>query len=214
MTEKDRLLEADAESSIAEHAGYAGLALNQGQWSYGQIVCPALPDHLFLRFTRNQGAGDVSIFTASIPRNGEGRVRIIPIQRRSYSLFIPAPVNAQTIDAFNHIRAEEHAGGTTPWVGIGLCYAALAGARLPMDPNGQSDLANAQRFSSILTLAGDDGAPRPTEWKLTFDRRGKLVKSAVRDAAISAPKKVPAAPTILPAPVRPAAAEASATPPA
>jgi hypothetical protein len=88
---------------------------------------PALPEHLFLRFTRNDGAGDVSLFSASIPR-GEGRVRIIPIQRRGYSLFSPAPINAMTISAFNHIRDEERSDQAPDWLGTGLCYAALAGA--------------------------------------------------------------------------------------
>ncbi|MFP5204367.1 MAG: hypothetical protein ACLGSH_03315 [Acidobacteriota bacterium] len=223
MTEQDRNLEADAESAIAEHAGYAGLEFNQGKWGFRQIVCPAFPNHLFLRFTRNQGAGDVSVFTASIPRNSEGRVRIIPIERRSYSLFSPAPVNAQTIDAFNHIRAEERADGPTPWVGISLCYAALAGARLPLNPNDDAD--EAQTVSSILTVGEGSGfvmrltdlaaAPHPTEWALTFDRKGKLIKSSVKAAGFSAPRKVRETPLVLPASVpQPVPEAASATPPA
>src|SRR5215472_13757750 len=66
MTERDRLLVADAESSIAEHAGFAGFELGQTNWSYQQVVCPALPNHLFLRYTRNNGSGDVTVFSASI----------------------------------------------------------------------------------------------------------------------------------------------------
>src|ERR1035438_2630495 len=104
MTREDLDLEADAESSIAEHAGRIGLEFNHGAWSYRQLVCPALPNRLFLRFLRNGGAGDVSVFTASIPRNGDGRVRIIPIRLRGYSLFSPAPINALTISAFNRIQ--------------------------------------------------------------------------------------------------------------
>jgi uncharacterized protein with von Willebrand factor type A (vWA) domain len=65
MTEKDRDLAADAEASISEHAGHLDLEFNQGKWGYRQVVCPAFPNHLFLRFTRNNGTGDVSIFTAS-----------------------------------------------------------------------------------------------------------------------------------------------------
>src|SRR6478752_5541532 len=82
LTEKDRLLLADAESSIAEQAGFAGLEYQQNNWNYRQIVCPTFPNHLFLRYTRNNGAGDMSVFSASIPRNGEGRVRIVPILKR------------------------------------------------------------------------------------------------------------------------------------
>ena len=108
MTAKDRELAANAESSIGEHTRYTGLEFNEGNWSYQQVVCPALPGHVFLRFLRNNGTGDVSMFTASIPRGDEGRVRIIPIQLRGYSLFSPAPINAMTVSAFNHIREEEN----------------------------------------------------------------------------------------------------------
>ena len=77
MTEKDRLQAANAESSIAEHVKYADLDFNQGQWSYQQVICPALPNHIFLRFLRNNGTGDVSVFTASIPRGEEiGRAHV------------------------------------------------------------------------------------------------------------------------------------------
>ena len=105
ISQQDRLLLADAESSIAEHAGFAGLEFSKSDWKYRQIVCPTFPNHLFVQFTRNNGAGDVSVFSASIPRNGNGRVRIVPILKRGYSLFSPAPINALTISAFNHIRS-------------------------------------------------------------------------------------------------------------
>ena len=111
MTEQDRDLEADAESSIGERAGFAGMEFNQGKWSYQQMVCPGAAQPPLPASSRATAAtGDVSVFTASIPRGGEGRVRIIPILRRGYSLFSPAPINALTISAFNHIRAEEHPG--------------------------------------------------------------------------------------------------------
>jgi hypothetical protein len=190
MTQKDLDLEADAESSIAEHAGRIGLQFNHGAWSYRQLTCPALPNHLFLRFLRNGGAGDVSVFTASIPRNGEGRVRIIPIRLRGYSLFSPAPINALTISAFNHIRAEEHPAKPPDWLGTGLCYAALAGAH-PQLANLVDDLES-QKFltaapakleipvqgGAIVSFTDAAAAPRPMEWTMTFDRKGKLLKAA------------------------------------
>ncbi len=91
MTRHDRDLEADAEASIQERAGFQNLEFNQGPWTYQQLVCPALPNHLLLRFSRNEGTGEMSMFSAAIPRGGEGRVRIIPIVRKGYSLFSPAP---------------------------------------------------------------------------------------------------------------------------
>jgi hypothetical protein len=204
MTEKDRLQAANAESSIAEHVKYADLDFNQGQWSYQQVICPALPNHIFLRFLRNNGTGDVSVFTASIPRGDEGRVRIIPIQRRGYSLFSPAPINALTISAFNHIRAEENPDpaldpgpdqdkASVPdagpdWLGTGLCYAALAGGH--PQAAAVSDNPAAEKFpvanTALLEVGNNGGAvlsftdmsasPRPMRWSMTFDSKGRLIK--------------------------------------
>jgi hypothetical protein len=204
MTEADRLLEADAESSIAERAGFANLGFNEGKWSYTQLVCPALPNHLFLRFTRNNGEGDVSVFSASIPRNGEGHVRIIPIIRRSYSLFSPAPINALTIAAFNHIRAEDRPDSKPGWLGTGLCYAALAGA----DPLAADDapIARLGKLPSsspaIMEIPIEGGAvirftdasakPHPMVWELTFNPKGRLLKAGHGRADISEQHVVPA----------------------
>ncbi len=189
MTEKDRLQAADAEASIGEHVHYVGLEFDQGKWSYQQVVCPAFRHHIFLRFTRNNGVGDVSMFTASVPTNGEGRVRIIPIQMRGYSLWSPAPINALTISAFNHIRAEEQPDQSSDWLETGLCYAALAGghpvaAKLTEDADIRKLPA---AIPAALTIPLHDGeevsftdvsaSPKMMEWTMIFNRKGKLMKA-------------------------------------
>jgi hypothetical protein len=190
MTASDRLRAADAESSIAEHAGLSGSALEQGTWSYQQIVCPALPKHLFLQYTRNNGVGDVTVFSASIPRSREGRVRVIPILRRGYSLFSPAPINALTISAFNHIRSEEQAGTSSSWLGNGLCYAALAGASPRVAPSDQEPTPHKSvaaltaimevsfKGGEVIKFVDDAATPKPMEWTMTFTYKGKLIKAA------------------------------------
>lgn len=191
MSEQDRLVLADAESSIAEHAGIVGFEFDQSHWSRQQLVCPALPNHVFLQYMRNNGAGDSTVFSVSIPRGGEGRVRIIPVLRRGYSLFSPAPINAMTISAFNHIRAEEQAPDASDWLGNALCYAALAGAHpqivspvvgpgvdhpipvltatLEVEPQAQG--------KEIIRFDDAAAIPRPMEWTMTFTHQGKLVKA-------------------------------------
>jgi hypothetical protein len=203
MSEADRNLEAEAESSVAEHAGFADIAFNEGKWAYGELVCPAFPNHMFLRFTRNNGVGDVSVFSASVPRNGEGRVRIIPIQRRGYSLFSPAPINAMTISAFNRIRSEEQTEAAD-WAGMALCYAALAGANPQIGPStalsgGRTKidsmgpvLANQPDGGAIIHLTDEAAQPRPMEWSLIFNAKGRLVKAAHAPAPVSATRNVPA----------------------
>jgi hypothetical protein len=191
MTPRDKEVAANAESSIAENTRYANLEFNQGSWSYDQVVCPALPQHVFLRFLRNNGVGDTSMFTASIPRGGEGRVRIIPIQLRGYSLFSPAPINAMTIAAFNKIRAEENPdhAPVSAWLGVGLCYAALAGGH-PQLPALEDDATPKKLIAEdkgVLEVSDGGGAVmnfndvsmpgRTMNWTLSFDRNGKLLKA-------------------------------------
>jgi hypothetical protein len=202
MSERDKLLEADAESSIQEQTRWTDIAFNEGRWNYRQVMCTAFPNHLFLEFTRNNGTGDVTMFSASIPRNGEGRLRIIPIQRRGYSLFSPAPINAMTISAFNHIRAEEHPATTPDWLETGLCYAALAGAHpetvlLPEDDPGRfpaplpAIMQIPKRGGAIIRFADVAASPRPMLWTLTFNGKGKLLKAAHSPAPLITAKAVP-----------------------
>jgi hypothetical protein len=209
MTQKDRDLVADAESSISEHAGFLGLEFNGGKWSYRQVICPALPNHIFLQFTRNNGTGDVSAFSASIPRASDGKVRIVPILLRGYSLFSPAPVNALTISAFNHIRAEEHADSAPEWLGTGLCYAALAGghpqAGLPAEDSDSlkfrlampARLEIPQRGNVILAFADVSATPRPMEWTMIFNRKGRLLKAAHRPAELIPAKVIHPTPMVM-----------------
>jgi hypothetical protein len=201
MTDQDRTLAAGAESTISERAGTAGFDFNQDKWSYEQIVCPALPDHLFLQYMRNTGAGDVSVFSASIPRGSPRQARVIPILRRGYSLFSPAPVNAMTISAFNHIRAEEHSKTAPDWLGSGLCYAALAGAHPRIGPAEENDPKKLSAApTGRLDVSTDGGAviaftdvsaiPRPMQWTMTFNGNGKLLKATHSAAPKSRDKAV------------------------
>ena len=205
LSQQDRLLIANAESSIAEHAGFAGLEYQQAGWAYNQIICPAFPNHLFLQYTRNNGSGDVTVFSASIPRNGEGRVRIVPILKRSYSLFSPAPINALTISAFNHIRAEEGESANSDWLGNALCYAALAGSQPEIVPPDTSpavhkpipaltaamDVELQKNGQEVIRFDDAAAHPHAMEWSMRFTSTGKLVKATHRPAGMLAAKPVP-----------------------
>jgi hypothetical protein len=187
MTDTDHALVQSVNSSIHDGATFAGMEFDKGNWSYQQLVCQALPDHIFLIFKEDNGPGDVSIFSAAIPRSGEGRVRIVAVERRGYSLFSPAPVNALTISAFNRIRADEPENKSADWLATALCYAALAGAHpaispLPKDSDGAdftlafppklevgSDGESTVRFVDVATGVHD------TEWALTFNPKGLLL---------------------------------------
>ncbi len=184
----DRDLAANSQPAIRDAAAFAGIEFEKGKWSYQQLECQAIPNHLFLLFKADSGAGDVSLFSASIPRDGKGRVRIIPVERRGFSLYSPAPVNALAMATFNRVRAEEPKGPPADWLATSLCYAALT------DPNIEIALAPRQATDSDLGLSfppslemGAEGestvrfvdvaTPRqPMQWALTFDAKDQLVK--------------------------------------
>jgi hypothetical protein len=188
----DRDLAAKTQPAIRDAAEFAGIEFDKEKWSYQQLECQAIPGHLFLIFQGGGGEGDVSLFSASIPRtgprDGKGHVRIIPVERRGFSLFSPAPVNALAMTAFNRIRAEEPKGPPADWLSTSLCYAALT------DPRLEIALAPRQAPDSDLSLSfppsleiGAEGestvrfvdvatASQPMQWALTFDAKDQLVK--------------------------------------
>ena len=206
MTEMDRNLAASAKPSIREGATMAGIDFDKGKWSYEQLACQALPGHVFLLFHENQGAGDQSLFSAAILRSSEGRVRIIPIQRRSYSLFTPAPANAMAIAAFNRIRADEPASKPADWLSTGLCYAALTGSHPEASPLAKkSEDANLglsfpptievqSDGSAIVRFVDVSTARQPMQWALTFNSKGKLLKVTRSATPLYAVKLIPAMP--------------------
>jgi hypothetical protein len=188
MTAGDRALTANADAKIREGAMLAGLEFDRRKWTHQQLVCRALPDHVFLLFENDNGPGDVSLFSAAIPRADSGRVRIIPIERRGYSLFSPAAVNALTVAAFNRIRADEPENKTADWLATALCYAALAGARPAITSSQKSSAGNDIPLAFPPTLElGSDGdstvrfvdvasVSNPSEWALAFSSKGQLLK--------------------------------------
>lgn len=196
MSRGDQDLVADAQSSIQERAGFENLDFSGSGWTYRQLDCPSFPNHLFLRFTRDDGTREMSMFSAAIPRNGNGRVHIIPIVRKGYSLFSPAPISAMTIAAFNRIRAEEDESASADWLGTGLCYAALAGAtplvgttHLPDEDHGGAPAAIVPTLlvtpdgSAVIRFV-DTSTDHPMEWNLTFAGNGKLIKASHAPATL------------------------------
>jgi hypothetical protein len=177
MAAPDRQAADEAWPRIAERAGAELLSPSREGWSYRQISCPALPNHLFLRYARTDGVGNASRFTASISREGQGgKVRIVPLLRRGYSLFSPAPVNAGTVAVFNRIR-EEEPRPQQDWLGVALCYAALAGADPWADSQTYTSLnARLETFSAGGALVGFTDRASDTDWELSFDPQGRLLK--------------------------------------
>lgn len=203
MSAADRQLKAESESAIAAHAAFENFHLDDGQWTYQQIACRALPNHLFLRFTRDSGPRDGSVFSVSIPRTGNGRLRLIPIQRRGFSLYSPAPSNRGTVAAFNQIRREDGPNPDAGWLETALCYAALAGANPSVGPlTGDAVLEDpappvAEMLvtldgGAIVTFTDEAAHPHPILWNMTFNPKGALLKVNREPAVLNARKIMPA----------------------
>jgi len=188
MTSEDRAVADGAQVEIARRADLAGLHLSDAQgWGYEQAVCPAFPEHVILEYSRLNGPGDVTLFSAVVPRGSVGHVRVIPARRRGYSLWTPASSNALTLNDFNHMVKE---GGLSPdWMMLSLCYTALAsghvrGALIPRSveeekyplPEPAMMVVDSKKPGAQVRMV-DTATPRPRgEWLFEFDGVGHLNK--------------------------------------
>lgn len=199
MTAADRELAASAQVEIERRAGLQGFRgvggagqaemepSEDGGWGFEQAVCPVFPQHLILEYSRLNGNGDVSLFAAVVPR-GEGHVRVIPVRRRSYSLFTPASSNALTLNDFNHMVKEGGHGVNPDWLTLSLCYAALAGGHVraaliagkPTDEVypllAPAKLSVSRKGGAQVYFADSTPGVKPLEWELFFAQSGRLLK--------------------------------------
>ncbi len=180
MSQQDRELLARSEPALHREAAFLDIDFNRGDLTQAQLACPSFPDHLLLRFELHNGKGDVSAFSASIPRDNGGTVRVLPVLRRGYTLFSPAPRNEQTIGIFNRLLREEKSATQPDWVSLATCYAAFASQdmelasappvwRTASDPLLQLD-ANGRASIHLVTLD-----PRPHSWEMDFAPNGRLL---------------------------------------
>ena len=208
MTPADQALVESNEAEIARRAGLQGFSLERvNGWGYEQAVCPVFPDHLILEYSRSNGPGDITLFSVAIPRGAAsgGHVRVIPVRRRSYSLWTPASSNELTLNDFNHMVAEGGKGVDPDWLTLSLCYAALAGGhvRAALVPATHEDERYPLFVPAKLSVSDKGGAqihlvdithyPDPKakamNWVLTFAQNGRLlkVKQSVADEEIARP---------------------------
>lgn len=208
MSPEARQLAAEEHAAIAARAALEGFDLERGRWSLEQIACPAFPGHLLLLFTGSRDGRGAWVFSASIPRRGGGRLRILPIQRGGLSLYPAAGANQRSISVFNHMREEEGAERSPDWLGSALCYAALAGARprVAAEPE-PGDGRRVPALTAVLENGLDgrqsirlvDAAPaRPVEWRMIFGPDGRLERASRLPAQEIATRPVPAGPAASP----------------
>lgn len=213
MAAADRALVDQDQEEIERRANLQGFRLGdeaQGQaaWGYEQAVCPVFPEHVVLEYSRDNGAGDITLFAVVLPR-GEGHVRVIPVRRRSYSLFTPAPANELTINDFNQMVKEQGHGVDPDWMTLGLCYAALAGGhvRAALQALTPDQEHYPLFYPAKLTLSYKTGGAeihfadvtphtKAMDWELLFGPSGRLLK--VKHTVSTELVETPVSPKALP----------------
>lgn len=191
MSTQDRQAVRDHWSLIERQAELRGFDLERGNWSDQQIACPVLPSQILLLFSRDNGARDVSEFSAVVPRGGTASVRVLPILRRGYSLFTPVAVNPLAIAYFNGVRANEHLDRKVDWLATSLCYAALTGAHIQLPPvqNGAANQTFSPATNALLQVEENGAAmirfldiedpQQMKSWNSAFDKDGKLMNVSI-----------------------------------
>ncbi|HET8635589.1 MAG TPA: hypothetical protein VFL96_01945 [Acidobacteriaceae bacterium] len=181
------------EGGIASAAKIYGYDLGAGNWTLDQVHCVAMPKVSLLHYREAFHDGAESRFTAVVPLEGEGPVRIVPVLHRNATPFLPAPVNPRNYALFNELVQGTAAKGT--WLDLSACYAALTGAG-----------------SGVRSELGIAGAPRPTVhtdpggkthrvtfatrqgesgykvWNVSFDRFGRVMNATTEDESVYAGK--------------------------
>ncbi len=206
MSAADRALLRQAAPQIAIRAVDQGFHVDGNEagkgsdaafadWNLRQVDCDALPSYLLMSYVRDAQTNRTASFTVAIPRLASGRLHLVPVERRGFSLYTPSSRNAMTRVVFNDLLREDARAARNNWFGLGLCYAALAGfhvqAVTTLDPSGgdphpaymPASLSVSWKRPPSITFVGLPPAQsRPMQWTLLFTRQGTLGKVKMKKA--------------------------------
>ncbi len=181
------------EGGIASAAKIYGYDLGAGNWTLDQVPCVVMPKVSLLHYRQAFPDGTESQFTAVVPLEGDGRVRIVPVLHRNAAPFLPAPVNPRNYELFNQLVQGTAAKGT--WLDLSACYAALTGAGSGV--RSELGIAGAPRptvhtdpggKAHRVTFATREGQLGYTVWNVSFDRFGRVTNAAIQDESVYANK--------------------------
>jgi len=221
MHPEDASLADKKQREIAREAEFFGYELGSGSWAYDQVVCPDMPDDLLLHYRSRSRTGAESLFTAIVPRQA-GRVMVVPVLFRNATPFHAAAGSQRSITAFNQAVpkevAEKAAQEDGPWLTLGMCYAAIAGAEPQVPQRMDTDVALVRAPVPTLRM---NGANRSREilfsdrnnpgqymvWSITLTNHGRVTAASARTFADYKARKAveqsPAERTVQPGPEPP-----------
>jgi hypothetical protein len=200
MTAADYEVVSNLSAELSKQAALANFDISRPAWHYQQIVCPALPDYVFLSFSHGADDSGSSRFSAMLPRNSS-QVRIVTAYAHGLLPFEASWNRPGTFEVFNGVLRQERGmaplGDAPNWLVIALCYAELSGYPVQVlsyipRPEPTLDLLRLNANQPQMLIGPDRSADvtfsdvsRPTittNWTLHFDRHGQIT-SATRNVA-------------------------------
>jgi hypothetical protein len=201
MTDEDAALLNRREADVSRAAAFYGFDISDSvRWTYEQVVCHTLPDHLILAFTNRTSPKGPSRFVAVVP-HGSGDVQVVTDFTHGLLPFHPTWKSGNAYAVFNRmVAADRGEHGLQPnshWLNLGMCYVALAGGSVPKvaaplgDVAASDALLKRDGFTPIIRF-GDHGAAdvafsdvqalkHTANWTLSFDGSGRLKKAELRE---------------------------------
>ncbi len=198
MSEEDAALLNARQADVSKAAAFYGFDISDQSWTYQQIVCRTLPEHLFLAFYDGQSPRGASRFVAIVPHGSSkatDSVQIVTDFSHGLFPFEPAWKRDGSFGIFNRVvvadRGEKPVMPNSHWLNLGMCFVALTGAvpqvAVPVDNVAASEALAKRKGITPIIRVGDHGAAEvafsdvsanhlTANWKLSFDRDGKLKK--------------------------------------
>ncbi len=192
MSASDAELLNAREAEVSRAAAFYGFDISDTSWTYQQVVCRSLPDHLILSFSNEGGTRGSSHFVAVVP-HGTDKVEVVANFAHGLLPFRPAAEREGSYGVFNRMvqadRGERAVSPNAHWLNLAMCYAALTGmppqVAALQDEVAASEALAKRRGSTPIIRVGNHGAAevafsdvrltdRTGNWTLSFDRNGQL----------------------------------------
>src|ERR1700760_2357312 len=211
MSTADRALLQQREVEVSSAAAFYGFDISDSHWTYQQVVCRSLPDHMMLNFENDSVEHGASHFVAVVPANGD-KVQVVTEYAHGLLPFHAAWEKSAAYEAFNQMittdRGEHELGPSAHWLNLGIGFAALTGhlprVSVPKESVEASEALTRRNGSTPIILIdpgkdsevlfSDISMARTGNWRLRFDKRGRLTKAELETAGPMKPRVVPMSP--------------------
>ena len=208
MSAANRALLEQREVDVSSAAAFYGFDISDSHWTYQQIVCRSLPDHMMLNFENDSVEHGPSHFVAVVPANGD-KVQVVTDYAHGLLPFHAAWEKSAAYEAFNRMtmsdRGEHELGPESHWLNLSMCFVALTGhlpsVAVPRDSVEASEALTKRNGSTPIIMIdpgkdaevhfSDVSMARTDNWRLHFDNRGRLTKAELDTVAPLKTRVVP-----------------------